>query len=117
MPQLLVFASGLSALLLVPIGVIQAVTGVSIGLNVISELVGGFVVPGKAIPMNMFKSYGCMCLLSALNFSEDLKLGHYAKVPPRSMFRAQLIATILAAVAVQSSRFLISNMDYSNLPP
>jgi len=81
-------------------GVIEAVTGFSVSLNVISELVGGFVVPGKAIPMNMFKSYGCMVLLSAITFSQDLKLGHYAKVPPRSMFRAQLIAAMVDIIAV-----------------
>jgi OPT oligopeptide transporter protein len=92
---------GLGMVLLIPFGVIHAVSGMSITLNVISELVGGFVVPGKAIAMNMFKSYGCMVLLSAMQFSRDLKLGHYAKVPPRSMFRAQLVATIIGCLTVR----------------
>jgi hypothetical protein len=92
---------GLGVLLLIPFGVVYAVSGVDVTLNVISELVGGFVVPGKAIAMNMFKSYGCMVLLSAIVFSSDLKLGHYAKIPPRSMFRAQLVATIIGCLAVR----------------
>ena len=100
MSQLLCFASGIAILLIVPIGILQAVTNISIGLNVISELVGGFVVPGKAIPMNMFKAYGCMALWNALQFTEDLKLGHYMKIPPRSMFRAQLAATLVSIVVV-----------------
>lgn len=91
---------GLGVVLLIPFGVVFAVSGVEVTLNVISELVGGFVVPGKAIAMNMFKSYGCMVLVSAILFSSDLKLGHYAKIPPRSMFRAQLIATIVGCLAV-----------------
>ena len=41
-----------------------------------------------------------MCLISAIRFSGDLKLGHYLKVPPRSMFRAQLIATLLSIITV-----------------
>lgn len=87
-------------MLVIPLGIINAIAGIHITLNVISELVGGFVVPGKAIPMNMFKAYGCMCLMSAIHFLGDLKLGHYLKVPPRSMFRAQLIATLLSIITV-----------------
>lgn len=83
-----------------PLGVIESVSGVHIGLNVISELVGGFIVPGKAIAMNMFKAYGCVTLTNALRFSQDLKLGHYAKIPPRSMFRAQIAATLVSIIAV-----------------
>ena len=88
--------------LAVPIGIIDAISGVRLGLNVISELVGGFVVPGKAIPMNMFKAYGCMCLWNTLNFCSDLKLGHYSKIPPRAMFRVQLVSTWASIIAVPS---------------
>jgi hypothetical protein len=98
--KLLVFAGGISVILIVPLGVIEAITNCHINLNVISELVGGFVVPGKAIAMNMFKSYGCMVLYNAVMFSGDLKLGHYMKIPPRSMFRVQIAATLVSVVAV-----------------
>jgi hypothetical protein len=33
----------------------------------------------------------------ALQFTSDMKLGHYMKVPPRTMFSCQIVATILAA--------------------
>ena len=98
--ELLVFAAGISAILIVPLGVIEAITNCHINLNVISELVGGFVVPGKAIAMNMFKSYGCMVLFNAILFSGDLKLGHYMKIPPRSMFRVQIAGTLVSVIAV-----------------
>jgi uncharacterized oligopeptide transporter (OPT) family protein len=107
--KLLVFGSGLGVVLIIPFGVIYGVSGLPVTLNVISELVGGYVVPGKAIAMNMFKSFGCMILLSAMHFAKDLKLGHYAKVPPRSMFRAQLIATIVASLAVRFLLNILSN--------
>ena len=35
---------------------------------------------------------------SALNFTQDLKLGHYLKVPPRASFMAQAVATLLSGV-------------------
>lgn len=81
-------------------GIIDSVTGSSVQLNVISELIGGYAVPGDAISLNMFKGYGCWCMLTAIFFSKDLKLGHYAKIPPRSMFRAQLAATLISAICV-----------------
>jgi len=84
-------------------GIIEAVACSSFGLNVISELVGGFLVPGKAIAMNMFKSFGCMTLWVAIAFSQDMKLGHYMKVPPRSMFRAQMVASLIGIISVRSA--------------
>lgn len=32
----------------------------------------------------------------ALNFVSDLKFGHYMKVPPKTMFMAQVVATTLS---------------------
>lgn len=35
-------------------------------------------------------------MAQALTFASDFKLGHYMKVPPRNMFWAQIIATMVA---------------------
>jgi OPT family oligopeptide transporter len=45
----------------------------------------------------VFKSYAIQTLNEAQSFTSDLKLGHYIKVPPRSTFLVQLVATMLAA--------------------
>jgi OPT family oligopeptide transporter len=37
-------------------------------------------------------------MAQALSFVSDLKIGHYMKIPPRSLFWAQTIATILGAI-------------------
>jgi hypothetical protein len=95
----------MAVVLVIPMGIIESITNTSIGLNVISELVGGFIVPGKATAMNMFKAYGCMGLSKALQFATDLKLGHYTNIPPRSMFRAQILATLVSVVSVRSKRW------------
>ena len=39
----------------IPIGMIQAITNQQIGLNVITELIIGYILPGKPIAMMMFK--------------------------------------------------------------
>lgn len=46
--------------------------------------------------MMLFKTYGYITMAQALTFASDMKLGHYMKVPPRSMFWGQVWATIIA---------------------
>lgn len=69
---------------------------VSIGLNVFSEFLIGYMLPGRPIAMMMFKTYGYITMRQALAFAQDLKLGHYMKVPQRHLFWGQLVATIWA---------------------
>lgn len=44
----------------VPIGMIQAITNQQIGLNVVTELVIGYALPGKPVAMMLFKTWGYM---------------------------------------------------------
>jgi len=81
---------------IIPLGMIQAITNQQIGLNVITELVVGYALPGRPIAMMMFKTYGYITMYQALQFVADFKLGHYMKIPPRSMFWCQLFATVIA---------------------
>jgi OPT family oligopeptide transporter len=64
--------------------------------------------PGKPVAMMLFKCYGYMTMYQALGFSQDLKLGHYMKIPPRTMFWSQLVATFwcgIVQVAVMNWAF------------
>ncbi|THH02009.1 hypothetical protein EW026_g784 [Hermanssonia centrifuga] len=92
----------------IPIGIIQAITNQQVGLNVITELIIGYALPGKPIAMMMFKTWGYITMAQALTFTSDFKLGHYMKVPPRPMFWCQVIATAVAGtvqLGVQSWMF------------
>ncbi|KAH7910430.1 OPT oligopeptide transporter [Hygrophoropsis aurantiaca] len=81
---------------IVPIGMIQAITNQQVGLNVITELVVGYAIPGRPLAMMMFKTWGYITMAQALQFASDFKLGHYMKIPPRTMFWAQIIASVVA---------------------
>lgn len=81
---------------IIPIGMIQAITNQQIGLNVITELIIGYALPGRPIAMMMFKTWGYITMVQALQFTSDFKLGHYMKVPPRQMFWCQIVATVVA---------------------
>jgi hypothetical protein len=42
----------------IPIGMIQAITNQQVGLNVITELIIGYALPGRPVAMMMFKTWG-----------------------------------------------------------
>jgi hypothetical protein len=41
----------------------------------------------------IFKTFGYITMSQALGFVNDLKFGHYMKIPPRTMFMSQVVAT------------------------
>lgn len=43
--------------------------------------------------MNFFKGFGYVTTAHALSFANDLKLGHYLKIPPRQTFWCQVAAS------------------------
>ncbi|KAF9960325.1 hypothetical protein BGZ72_007266 [Mortierella alpina] len=93
----LLLAVGISALFSLPIGLIQAVTNQQPGLNVLTEFVIGYILPGRPIANVTFKTYGYITMSHAMSFLGDLKLGQYMKIPPRAMFMTQLIGTAIAS--------------------
>jgi OPT family oligopeptide transporter len=95
----------------VPIGLIQATTNMEVGLNVITELVIGYALPGRPIAMMLFKTWGCMTMVQALTFTNDFKLGHYMKIPHRPMFWCQIVATVVAGtVQLSVQAWMFSNI-------
>ncbi|KAF9080114.1 hypothetical protein BGX23_002618, partial [Mortierella sp. AD031] len=88
----------LAAIFSLPVGLIQAITNQQPGLNIITEYVIGYILPGKPIANVTFKTLGYISMAQAMTFTSDLKLGHYMKVPPRAMFWAQLLGTVIAGL-------------------
>lgn len=88
----------MASISLLPIGIIQATTNMQAGLNVITELVIGYLLPGRPIANVIFKTYGYIGMNQGLTFLGDLKLGHYMKIPPRHMFWAQFYGTIICGI-------------------
>ncbi|KFH72326.1 OPT family small oligopeptide transporter [Podila verticillata NRRL 6337] len=91
-------AIAMAAFFALPVGLIQAVTNQQPGLNIITEYVIGYMLPGYAIANVTFKTLGYISMAQGLMFTADLKLGHYMKIPPRAMFWAQLLGTFIAGL-------------------
>ncbi|KAA8533571.1 hypothetical protein F0562_030995 [Nyssa sinensis] len=84
-----------------PIGIITATTNQTPGLNIVTEYIIGYIYPGRPVANMCFKVYGYISMTQALTFLSDFKLGHYMKIPPRIMFMAQVVGTVVAVVIYQ----------------
>ncbi|KAG8220066.1 OPT oligopeptide transporter [Butyriboletus roseoflavus] len=101
----------LASLMAVPVGMIQAITNQQVGLTIIYELIAGFILAGKPVAVMIFKGVAFMGTVQAVTFAGDMKLGHYMKIPPRSMFLAQVIATFVSCIVVT----LVQDWMFANI--
>ncbi|MBE3047904.1 small oligopeptide transporter, OPT family [Candidatus Bathyarchaeota archaeon] len=96
-PGVVFYGVLLCLIFVIPIGILKAMTGVDVTLNVLAEFIGGLWYEGNAIGMCFFKSYGYVTCAQTLSFAGDLKLAHYLKIAPRHTFSAQMVPTLISA--------------------
>ncbi|KAJ6518167.1 oligopeptide transporter [Mycena vitilis] len=110
--QYFILALVIAFVYIIPIGMIQAITNQQVGLNVITELIIGYALPGRPVAMMMFKTWGYITMAQALTFTSDFKLGHYMKIPPRHMFTSQVVATVVAGtVQLGVQAWMFTNIE------
>ena len=107
------FVSNIIAFVFViPTCMILATTNIALALNVLSPFLAGFMIPGKPIGVMVFKVYSTITLGQAQTYCGDLKLAHYMKVPPKTVFMCQLIATIWASfVQIAVMNWTLGNIE------
>ncbi|KAK9345357.1 OPT oligopeptide transporter protein-domain-containing protein [Lipomyces starkeyi] len=88
----------LNAVFLIPLMLIYATTGFNLGLNVLAEMLAGYFFPGNGTANLILKCYGYNIDGQAESFVSDQKMAHYSKVPPRAVFRGQLLSTIIQVI-------------------
>lgn len=83
------------AIYMIPCGIIQGITNVDANqLNVLAEFIGGYMFSGRPLANMVFKYLSVDVVNQGLFFAQDMKLGHYNKVPPRVVFFAQGFAIV-----------------------
>ncbi|KAI3406700.2 OPT6 [Candida oxycetoniae] len=97
---------------LIPITAIASVTGFSFGLNVLVELIVGYAIPNSGLALITLKAFGYNIDSQASNYITDQKIAHYSKVPPRAIFKGQLISTLLNIIVSLS----IANWQLTHIP-
>ncbi|RDW67024.1 small oligopeptide transporter-1 [Coleophoma crateriformis] len=95
----ILLASVIPAIYMIPCGIIQGITNVDANqLNVLSEFIGGYMFQGRPLANMIFKILSTDVVGQGLYFAADMKLAHYMKIAPRTLFFAQGSATILGAL-------------------
>ncbi|XP_048139094.1 oligopeptide transporter 1-like [Rhodamnia argentea] len=85
------------SIFILPLGLIEATTGTYLGLRVVAELCIGYLYPGRPITSFTFPAYVQSTKMHALTFLAEFKLGHYMKIPPKSMFLVQIFGSLLSS--------------------
>ncbi|KAK9895732.1 putative oligopeptide transporter [Cystobasidium minutum MCA 4210] len=93
----LVLAALVVAVYIIPGGYIYALSSQALTVNIIAEIIPSYLFRGQPIVNMLFKAFTVNTLQLGLYYIQDLKLGHYMKVPPRVTFSIQITATVLAA--------------------
>ncbi|PVV05349.1 hypothetical protein BB560_000128 [Smittium megazygosporum] len=97
------------SVLLIPFGMVAAVSNVSLGVNVVSEFIAGMVFPGLPIANIVFKSFSNATIFQALELIVSLKLGHYMKIPPIQVFTVQIVGSLISSiVSLTTTKHLFS---------
>lgn len=107
----LFIALGICCILLLPIGIVMATTNLQISIYLVSQIAAGLMFPGRGVANMIFVTYTYITSTQALKFSSDLKLGLYMSIPPRILFKVQLIATIVASL----SQIIVLNWAFRNI--
>lgn len=92
-----VVALGLGTVVAPFSGVLYALLGNGISTNNLTKMIGGVVSPGRPLANLYFYAWSHSTIAQVINLSNDLKMGQYLKIPPRSMFITQVIGTVFGA--------------------
>ena len=91
-------ALAITSVLFIPVGIVMAITNQQSSLYLVSQLISGYVFPGRPVANMVFVTYSYISSAQGIKFSSDLKLGHYMKIPPRLLFSVQMLATLVSSL-------------------
>lgn len=69
--------------------------GNGIATNNLSKMLAGLMLPGRPVGNMYFAAWSHNVIANAVTLCNDLKMGEYLKIPPRTMFLTQVWGTIL----------------------
>ncbi|CAI5759300.1 unnamed protein product [Candida verbasci] len=108
----ILFVIFINFVFLIPITSIASVSGFSFGLNVLVELIVGYTIPNSGLALITLKAYGYNIDSQASNYITDQKLGHMAKIPPKALFKGQIISTLINIFI----SLAVANWQLNNIP-
>ncbi|KAL6718233.1 hypothetical protein ACLMJK_004321 [Lecanora helva] len=108
----LLLALLITAIFFIPVGIVMAITNQHSSLYLICQLICGVIFPGRPVANMIFTTYCYISSAQGVKFSSDLKLGHYMKIPPKVLFKVQMVATLVSSV----TQIGVLNWMFSYIP-
>jgi len=108
----LLLALSITALLFIPVGIVMAITNQHSSSYLICQLICGVVFPGRPVANMVFVTYCYISSAQGIKFCSDLKLGHYMKIPPKLLFKVQMVATLVSSI----TQIGVLNWMFSHIP-
>ncbi|KAI9105239.1 OPT oligopeptide transporter protein-domain-containing protein [Phlyctochytrium arcticum] len=103
-------AIALAIVSMLPVGILQALSGQQLPLQTISYFLSGIVFGGQTFAVLSFNTVAYMGMAQGLVLVKDLKIAHYMKIPPRDMFLAQLWGKLVSAIVMTlTAAFVMEN--------
>ncbi|KAK7202870.1 OPT oligopeptide transporter protein-domain-containing protein [Myxozyma melibiosi] len=81
--------------LLIPFIVLYSTTGYFMSINNLGTILGGYLQPGNGLACIYTRTFAFGVDEQSELVVGDLKMAHYAKIPPRAVFRGQFIGTLI----------------------
>ncbi|THU99543.1 OPT oligopeptide transporter [Dendrothele bispora CBS 962.96] len=105
------------------IGTLSATVGYAPSIEVMVQMLGGAIIPGKPVANMYFTVYGYNPVSQAIALMQDLKMGQYTKLPPRVTFTVQMIGSVIGGLlnfvimktVISSHREILRDVQGSNV--
>jgi OPT family small oligopeptide transporter len=107
---------GLSAVFLIPSALLVAGAYVIMTFNVLFQLLAGYWFVGNPEALIIVTAYGQNFNYQADNYITNQKLAHYSKLPPRAVFRGQIISVLTNCfIFVGMLNWMVNSFDNGTL--
>ncbi|KAK9238778.1 OPT oligopeptide transporter protein-domain-containing protein [Lipomyces kononenkoae] len=100
-----------SVAMLIPCMVLYASTGYFMSTNMLGTIIAGYLVPGNGIACLFIRAMGFCVEDQSETYVSDQKLAHYSKLPPRAVFRGQLIGTVVQIFVTAGAMEVVHGMQ------
>ena len=106
----------LSGVFLIPSAILMAGANIQMGFNVLFQLLAGVWFAGNAEAQIIVVAFGSNFNQQADTYISDQKIAHYAKLPPRAVFRGQMLAAFLNTfIFIGMLNWMVDNFDNGTL--
>ncbi|KAK2674530.1 Oligopeptide transporter, OPT superfamily [Fusarium oxysporum f. sp. vasinfectum] len=107
-----IFGIVVSSVFFIPLAWVYATSNIKIQIDIFCRIIAGYVWEGKVLANIWFFNVGYISGIKGLAFSQDLKLGIYCGIPPRSLFLVQVVGLIIGTLGQVS----VLNWALGNIP-